>query len=368
MSAALAAGGSHSTLAFLGMSQPLTIRAGETARRTLFAQGFNADQFSTLVGASGGAKWIVLRQLDRWLIDHLISPRQTPIATLGSSIGSFRHACLAMPDARAALDRFFDAYVAQRYETRPTGAEVSAESARILDILLGEKGAEATTANPLVRMHVVACRLYGPGDDSGAGFRLRIGLSAAANAVSRTALRYFYERAVFGPETPAIHYADLATRYVPIRAENVRSAILASGSIPMVMRGVRDIPGLTGTWLDGGIVDYHFDFRFQTPKGLILYPHFFDRMTPGWFDKPLRWRRPRARDLDRVVMIAPSDSFVEALPGGRVPDRHDFECLANDERIERWKAIDARCHELVEDLRSIVEGDQWQRRVQPFSA
>ena len=111
----------------------------------------------------------------------------------------------------------------------------------------------------------------------------------------------------------------------------------------MVMAGVRDIPNLPGTWFDGGIVDYHFDFRFDTPEGLVLYPHFFDRITPGWFDKALRWRRPLARDLDRVVMVAPSDAFVASLPGARVPDRTDFESLGNDERIERWHAIDARC-------------------------
>ncbi len=67
------------------------------------------------------------------------------------------------------------------------------------------------------------------------------------------------------------------------------------------MAGVRSTPSLPGTLFDGGIIDYHFDFSYGRRKGLVLFPHFFDRITPGWFDKPLRWRKPSARDLNDLL-------------------------------------------------------------------
>ena len=347
---------------------PITIRAGATARRELADRGFDSDAFSTLVGASGGPKWLVLHQIDRLLVERFLAPRTTPLATLGSSIGSYRHACWASARPLAAFDRFFDAYVGQRYAGRPSLDEVSAESARILDRLVGEKGADEIATNPRVRNHIVASRLRGTSLDQGVGFKLRIAASAIANAWSRKRLRHFYERAVFGPAAPEVRFDDMPTRRVPLTAENLPGALLASGAIPMLMRGVREIPGVEGTWFDGGIVDYHFDFEFAAPEGLILYPHFFDRITPGWFDKGLAWRRPRTAALDRVVMIAPSEAFVATLPGGKVPDRKDFLELDDDERIERWQAVDAACRACAECLAEWIDTGSLARRARPFDA
>lgn len=65
-------------------------------------------------------------------------------------------------------------------------------------------------------------------------------------------------------------------------------------------------------------------------------------------------------------MIAPSDAFVATLPGGKVPDRNDFVELGNDERIERWHAVDAACRVLAEDLVDLTEGGRLRSRVMPF--
>ena len=345
---------------------PLVIRAGAGARRQLEERGFEADAFSTLVGASGGPKWLVLRHLDDLLIERLLGNRTTPLTTLGSSIGSMRHACWAQNDPKAAIARLFESYANQRYDGRPTPGQVSRESDRVLAYTLGTEGAAEIATNERVRSHFVAARLRGPGKDAGLGFRLRIAASALANAVSRDLLGPFYERAVFGPEKPDIGWTDLETRQVPLVPERVLPGLLAGGSIPFVMGGVREIPGLSGTWFDGGITDYHFDFRFTVPDGLVLYPHFFDRITPGWFDKPLRWRRPDAGALDRVLMIAPSDDFVRSLPGSKVPDRTDFETLGNDARIEQWHEVTERCRVLAEDFADVVDSGKLAARIQPF--
>ena len=153
-----------------------------------------------------------------------------------------------------------------------------------------------------------------------------------------------------------------------LTAGNVACALTASGSIPLVMEGVRNIEGApSGVYCDGGIIDYHFDFRFGAPEGLILYPHFFDRITPGWFDKSLRYRRPRSSDLDRVVMISPSPSFVAALPGGRVPDRNDFREYATQDRIRIWRGVVDACGRLADELAELIDRGTLAEVAQPFA-
>ena len=86
----------------------------------------------------------------------------TPLDTLGSSIGSFRHACFAQATRSAALARFETGYVEQAYDgdgSPSPSRSISAESDRILGLLLGEEGAGEICNHPLVKTHIVAARL-----------------------------------------------------------------------------------------------------------------------------------------------------------------------------------------------------------------
>ncbi|MEZ4333871.1 MAG: patatin-like phospholipase family protein [Myxococcota bacterium] len=329
----------------------LVLRAGARATERLREQGLHADLFDTLVGASGGPKWLVLRALDEVLIERLVVPRRRPLDTLGSSIGSFRHACLAQRDARSALTRFAEAYVEQAYQGVPTQETISAESERILACLLGDAGAVQIASNDVVRSHFVATRLRRDrGLDRGRRFQLQLAAAAGWNALGRHRLGRAVERIVFGPEKSPIAFRDLPTTFLPLTADALGKALLASGSIPLVMAGVRDAPGRPGLLFDGGLIDYHFDFAFRRGPGLVLFPHFFDRITPGWFDRFLPWRYPRARDLEDVVLIAPSDAFIASLPGEKVPDRNDFLALPTAERIRRWRQVLDRSRRLADEL------------------
>jgi hypothetical protein len=350
-----------------GPPRSLVIRAGVRAAARLREEGFHAELFDTLVGASGGPKWLVLRALDDVLIERVVLPRETPLDTLGSSIGSFRHACFAQQSPCAALERFSDAYTRQAYHGTPTPEAISAESDRILACFLGERGAEEIVANPLVRSHIVAARLRRDrGLDRGTGFRLQLAGAAAWNLASRRLLGRAFERIVFAGHTPTIAFDDLPTRHAPLDASNVRSALMASGSIPLVMAGVRDVPGASGTLFDGGILDYHFDFAFRRRPGLVLFPHFFDRITPGWFDKALPWRAPRPRDLEDVVMIAPSDAFIASLPGRKVPDRNDFLKLPTQDRIRRWQGVLAEAKRIADDFAQLLDSGRLAEAIRPF--
>lgn len=320
--------------------------------------------FSTVVGASGGPKWLVLSQLDRVLVEDLIEPGRTPLDFVGSSIGSFRHACLAQSDPRAAIERFEASYIAQAYDARPTGAQVSAESVRILDILMGDKGRSEVVANPRLRNHVIAARVRGP-----LGLHLPLGLAAAGNLVSRGTLGWFFERALFStPRAGApLEFARFSTARIELSERNLDRAVLASGTIPFVMDGIRDIEGASpGLYLDGGLLDYHFDFEFRGPAGLVLFPHFFEHITPGWLDKNLQWRRVRGEALDRVLMISPSDEFVKGLPGGRVPDRSDFERMSTEERQAQWWEIVRACGALADQLHDWITTGRIVEVIEPF--
>lgn len=353
------------------MNSLLTVRAGPVALERLRDRaGFDPNDVSTLLGASGGPKWLVLSQIDRVLAQTLVRNRTAPLAVVGSSIGTFRHLCLAQSDPASAIDRFERAYIDQAYETEPTPDEVTRESATILDELFGHDGKTQVLRNPRIHTHILAVRSKTlVRTERRLPLALGLGGAALANAIDRRLLGSFFERTVFhSPPEPTLQFAGFGTRSVQLGPENLAEATLASGSIPLVMSGITDIPGApTGCYRDGGIVDYHFDFAFRAPDGLILYPHFFDRMTPGWFDKTLRWRRPRGTALDRTLLITPSEEFIRALPGSRVPDRSDFRALPTRERQERWWTVVDRCRSLADELAERLMGGGLAQIAQPFA-
>lgn len=82
----------------------------------------------------------------------------------------------------------------------------------------------------------------------------------------------------------------------------------------MVMQGVRDLPGAgAGTYRDGSLLDYHLDLPYHG-NDIVLYPHFTDRVIPGWFDKGLPWRRSNQQGLQDVLLLAPSRTTWPACP------------------------------------------------------
>jgi hypothetical protein len=350
------------------MSSALTIRAGQTALGRLRDGGWDPDWFSSLVGASGGPKWLVLSQIDRVLATEFVAPRKQPLAVLGSSIGTFRHLCLAQKDPLAALERFEEAYIAQAYESEPTPREVSLESERVIEVLFDRTGREEVLTNPAIGTHIIAVRSRRPvASDGRTALALGLGVAAIANAIDRRWLAAFFERAVFHSGTNAFSFDDFHTQTIGLSTENLDAAALASGSIPIVMDGVDAIPGArAGRYRDGGIIDYHFDFAFGAPDGLILYPHFFERITPGWFDKGLGRRRPSGAALDRTVLITPAPTFVGQLPGGKVPDRDDFRNLSTSERQTQWHKIVDCCRKPADELADLLAAGRLGEVAEPF--
>ena len=115
-------------------------RAGDEAFAAIQRDGFRIDQIGTIAGASGGAKWLVLSQLDRAIIASIIPRLQGPVHLLGSSIGAWRFACYAQSDPSAALRRFEHAYIEQSYSETPDIHEITAMSREIVQVLFGDNG------------------------------------------------------------------------------------------------------------------------------------------------------------------------------------------------------------------------------------
>jgi hypothetical protein len=354
------------------MSSSLTFRAGPRALALIRERGLRAEDVDIVPGASGGAKWLSIGGLDRFVFgEFLQAPRTRPMHLIGSSIGSWRMACFAQRDPVAALARGHHGYIyEQNYTPHPKPPEVTRVLSRLLDDLLGPTGVEEILSHPWAKVHVITAMTKGI---SPRGSRLALGAALGAvafgNLISRRTLGFQLKRFVFhsaGAETPFAHLADLPTVHAELTRENLRAVLLASGAIPMVVEGV-EIPGRPGEvhW-DGGVLDYHPDLDFGPGDGLILYPHFYDHIVPGWFDKGLSWRRAGSRNFDRVLLVSPSADFVASLPSGKIPDRKDFYAFDNKERMKRWQTALNASERLGDEFQGLIDSDRIMDRVKPW--
>jgi len=354
------------------MSAPaLRILAGPTALQQLRRDGFDRDAFTVMAGASGSAKWLVLGGLDRALATHFIAGRRRKLFLIGSSIGAWRACCHAQADPLAALERFERAYFEQRYSPKPSAAEVSRVTGRILAQLLGENGVAEILAHPVARLNLIAVRArHLNAVETPWVQKAGLGLAALGNLVSRRLLPLFFERTLFHDPRDRPPFLDpgvLPATAVALSRDNLAPAVMATGAVPLVLQGVTPIPGAPpGLYRDGGIVDYHFDSPLAGDDGLVLYPHFYPYLVPGWFDKLLPWRRAGDAALDRTVILCPSEQFVAGLAGGKIPDRKDFWDFDDEERLRRWQIATAAARRLGEEFIELVESDSLPGRVEPM--
>lgn len=343
-------------------TRALSIYAGASAAQRIAQRGWQPELFSLLLGASGGPKWFVLAQLDRLLFGDYLQRSAAPLSALGSSVGSWRHACLTSADPAAAVARFEQSYIHQRYSAKPGPQEISEVALQTLDEALGSDGADRLANHPRIRSHIVTARGRGPSAaPSGPLLAAGMGIAALGNSVNRSLLAQQFQRVVFhsGAQADAtLPLAGFDTQYSRLQAATARAALHASGSIPYVLTGERDIPGAPpGQYWDGGIIDYHFDLAQYAGDGLVLYPRFSATVIPGWFDKFLPWRKSALQQFDQLVLLCPSEEFVAQLPGGKIPDRGDFQRLQPARRIAAWQEAVDRGAQLAREFEELIGGD-----------
>lgn len=322
----------------------LDIRAGEVATAHVRRDGLAPADIAAIPAAAGGPKGLALLPLDRRLATEWL-PRMARIELLGASIGAWRMAALAQPDALAALDRLQHAYVHQQnYRERPSASEVAAVCRGLAQSVFGSPPWKIRDGTAL---SVFTTRARGVLATQGS--KPAFGRAALSNAISRRRLATHMERVVFRTGIES-RMADSFDAFGLVGAAlddtNFVDALLASGSIPLVCDPVRDVGGApAGNYWDGGLIDYHLLLPYAQMSGIVLYPHFVPHVTPGWLDKFLPWRaRPRGHPwLSNVVLLAPSPAMLARLPRGKLPDRSDFYRYGTDHasRIRHWeRAID----------------------------
>ncbi len=349
----------------------MTILAGASALKQIKKDGLHPEQIKAFIGASGGPKWFVLYGLDRYLFGEFFPQKKRKLHSLGSSAGAWRMACLAQKRPVSAIARLAQQYSQETYSAHPSAKEISLKAAKLLDYVLDENGCQQILSNQNIQTHIVTARSKGLLASEkpliqGAGLLL----SASANAFHRRTLRYFYQRTLFhsGEEQPPFfNYQDMPTTHVQLTQSNIKQALMASGAIPMVLEGIQGIQGAPkGVYRDGGIIDYHFDFRFNPGDELVLYPHFSQRIVPGWFDKALKWRKISPHHYDNVVVVTPSADFVEKLPYSKISDRSDFTKMDATTRLKYWQTILSESHRIADEFSALVESGQGLNQIKPL--
>ncbi len=358
----------------------LTIHAGKKALEHMRQYGMQAKDVAIIPAAAGGPKGLILQSLDQWLFGTWLAAAPRERTLIGSSIGAWRMAAASHADPAAAFQRLGDLYCEQRYPEKPSAKFVTDSCLQLLEDLIG--GHEHEIVNqPHHRLQLLAVRGLGLLKSPKGSIAARAGFAAAtlANTASRAKLARHMERVVIGDMRDPLFWLkakfdNFETHFASLTQDNLKQALLASGTLPLVMEPVRDIPHApAGTYWDGGIIDYHLALPYSRVAsaadggGLVLYPHFTDQIVPGWLDKPIPWRRAslgRNRNwLDNVVMVSPSQAFLQSLSLGKLPDRKDFFYYGtnHDFRIQNWRIAIYESERLRDEFAAFVENPDLSR-------
>jgi hypothetical protein len=337
---------------------PIRLHAGARLRAHVAREGFRLADFGTVLGAAGGPKWLALHGLDRVLAPRLAATGRR-VDLVGSSIGGWRFAAWARADPIAALDRLLAAYLAPEHFD-PSIRDFDWLFRRYLEALLGEAGAEELCAHEHFAVHLVVA--------SFAASRLPL-----AGRLGWTALRNAFGRPAFDRDHPLLPRRLLLSTRPPtaglrrrlpalegtLAPDGVVEALLATAAVPGLLAPVPGLaPDPARVGVDGGIVDYHFEGTGGPGDGFVLYPHFYGRLVPGWFDKAFRGRHRAPERVDDLLLIRPSDQFVASLPGGRIPDRGDPRRLGPEGCRAAWSEAADAARRLGDALEDVLDRDR----------
>ncbi|QTD47146.1 phospholipase [Ottowia testudinis] len=377
----------------------LNLYAGPAARGHIEHHGLSPGHVGVIPAAAGGPKGLILGPLDRFIFGQWLPQSAQTVHLVGASIGAWRMATACMHDPAAHFQALETGYIhgdmtAPPGRKLPLPEQVSATFARNLREMF-DGHVPAILRHPRYRLHVVTSRGRHVLGREG---RLRTAAgylgAALTNAASRRAMGSWIERVVFsGPAgeggAPAplpFDTRDYRTRQVLLTPGNFYPALQASGSIPFVLQAVHDIPGAPrGAYWDGGITDYHLHLIYnaissiaagactssaggqkdQQSGPIVLYPHFQQAVVPGWLDKPWKRRHGATPALDHMLLLAPNPEWVRTLPGGKLPDRNDFQRLAHPERVQAWTSAVQAARQLADEFAAWLAQPE-PARVQPL--
>lgn len=357
----------------------LSVYAGKRAYEHVRKNGLQPTDVNRIMGASGAAKWLAIAGLDKAIFGRWFNESSHHVTLYGTSVGAFKLAAAAHHDPSAALDRLATAYIAQRYGGRLDADSIAEQMQPVLDSVAGHDAVGQVLSNPRFRLQFGAVRCIDNqlASESARSQQIALARAFAANSRSRSHLARFVQRTVFTDPrstSPLVGDSSFSTQVVELSSENYRPALLASGSLPVYMQAVSQIPGAAaGIFRDGGLLDYHplplvRPLEVQSVPNLVLYPHFYSTLTEGWFDKFLNWRTVDPKRLDDVILLAPSAAHVRSLQGQAIPDRRDFKTFhgKDEQRIERWRSAVDSSELLGELFLKWAQSGEIAERIQPI--
>ena len=356
----------------LGSMDLLHYRAGSRALRRLRERGFGPEALRVLVAPAAGPKWLVVMGMDQALIAGGYLQGNGRRTLLGSSAGAWRSFALAARNPAKVHRALCDDYVDQRFSARDNAETISQAYRQVLGRVFSDEDVAHALSHPDLCLGLWAARARGmTGADSHRVQWGALGVAALLNTLSGRSQGLFFERTLFTPSHsrgPAID--ALRGRRAPLTADNARSVLLASGSVPLVMAAIRNLPGApAGRYLDGGLTDYHISQPLDCgDRGVALLLLHQARIVPNWFDKWLPYRKPKAAWLRDVLVVHPSKAWIQSLPGEAIPTREDFTTFRDDadERIRRWREAVKRSEQLGEQLLSDATAGRIPDLARPF--
>ncbi|KAF1023118.1 MAG: hypothetical protein GAK29_03018 [Acinetobacter bereziniae] len=347
----------------------LTLRAGSLAKQLLEKEGLQSQHVDMIPGAAGGPKGIGLMGLDQAIFGDFLQRAKQRRFLIGSSVGAWRFAGILAQGEQLGPERLAELYIHLPFHKKMKIAEIEKISREMLYSILDHQ-TQKLVEHPDYHLTIISAKaehLF-QSDQKLALYGSLLGI-IGSNAVSRQHLSKFMQRVICQPaQFPQFKIQDDAfkTHYLNYDQDNVADWLMASGSIPAVTPAVKNIANAPqGAYRDGGLIDYHIDLPFES-NGIVLYPHFTDRIIPGWFDKMFKSRTANPQNQARTLLISPSQAYLESLALGRLPDRKDFviKGLDDQKRITLWKQSVAESQRLGDEFLELIEKQNWAEHIQ----
>jgi len=350
----------------------ISVKAGKNVYKIIREGGFNFDQVTTYVGPAVGPRWLVASGFDMTLFQSGTLGRRRPVLLAGSSAGALRFAAWLQPEATESYRRLMEDYISMSFNRMDTPETILEAIHRVVNNYIDDDAIPFALANSNFRLAIITSRAKGLASSEVEWIqRLGLGFSFLYNAANSSWLHHFFQRVVFynSPFPPQFCLKkNFRGKAIKLNEANFKHALLASSAIPLVVAGVKNIYGApNGTYRDGGLMDYHLNQQYAEKKeDVILLFHHQERIIPGWLDKKLQYKKPQPETIENVLMVCPTEKFIQKLPGGKIPDREDFKTFADNPstRITNWwhavelsETLGEQFLELIESkkIRDVVE-------------
>ena len=329
------------------MKNLLCYKAGPGILSIIRDEGLKPERVRVFTGPAGGPKWFVSVGFDRTVIETKFLEKSTfrRVLLAGSSAGAWRCLAMACADPLSTYEKLRYSYSRNIFTAQDNPLSVAMKIKANVESFIDARDIPYILNHPKfdLAIHTVRSKNIAASENVRIeGMALIV--SAALNLFKSDLMKPFYEKAIFYTGHPKPDFISQGFRGTTIHMDekNLKDVALATGSLPYLIRGVSGISGAPrGVYRDGGLINYQLNEDYYPADGLTLFFHYQEKITPGWFDKKLSWKKPSAKILDRVFQIYPGQSFLKMLPGEKIPDREDFFTFANnpDERIKRWDHV-----------------------------